>query len=379
MAGLKNNSNLKNQLINKIDNFNFLDKEQWKYTNFNYLSKFNFDNNISKNTISIKNNDSIEVVPVKDLDIKQEKDYLKIFNKIIPQENKFILYNTVYYHNSFYLNINKNTNNAYALIENNIKKDSKNNFSNDRLVFNFNNQSKSTIFINEKDTKKNKNNLVYELFLDNNSHVDFIIFSNQKNATKILNFSAKINKNASLNIYTVNISGELIKNNYYINLDKKNSECNFNGIGLLNKKNHIDNYIEINHNTKNTSSSINYNNILDDFSKGILYAKTIINKDCSKSEASQHNKNMILSKGSSIHSNPQLIINNDDVQCAHGSTTGEIDSEALFYMQSRGINLNQAKKMLINSFLFNIINKIEDKKILSLINSEINFWINNVN
>ena len=213
---------------------------------------------------------------------------------------------------------------------------------------------------------------------DNDSSVDFIVHSNQPNATKILNLSANINKNATLNFYTINISGELIKNNYYFSLNNKNSACNFNGIGLLNKKNHIDNYIEINHNEKHTSSNLNFNNILNDYSKGIFYAKTVINKQCSQSEASQSNKNMLLSKSSSMQSNPQLIINNDDVQCSHGSTTGEIDSDALFYMQSRGIKIDQAKKMLINSFLSNLISEIKNKEILKMINNQINAWIKNV-
>lgn len=379
MVGLKNNLNSKKELINKIDQLTFLNKEQWKYTNFNYLSNFNFSKNISYNSFSIKKNSSIEVLSINDLIKQKNKTYLKFFNKIIPQENKFILYNTTYFHNGYYFDINKNSDNAYAFIDNKITTSSKNDFSNDRMIFNFNKQSKSTIFLNEQNTKNIKNNSVYELYLDNDSIVDFIIHSNQPSATKILNLCANINKNATLNIYTINISGELVKNNYYINLNKKNSECNFNGIGLLNKKNHIDNYIEINHNRKNTTSNLKYNNILNDYSKGIFYARTVINKGCSQSKASQSNKNMLLSKHSSIQSNPQLIINNDDVQCSHGSTTGEIDSDVLFYMQSRGIKLEQAKKMLINSFLFNLINKIENQKTLSLINNQINLWINNVN
>ena len=79
-----------------------------------------------------------------------------------------------------------------------------------------------------------------------------------------------------------------------------------------------------------------------------------------------------------MQSNPQLIINNDDVQCSHGSTTGEIDSDALFYMQSRGIKIDQAKKMLINSFLSNLISEIKNKEILKMINNQINAWIKNV-
>lgn len=379
MAGLKNNLQLKTDLINKINHLTFLNKEQWKYTNFNYLTNFNFkSNDISKNQFTIKKSNSIDVFSINSLTKEKDKKFLKIFNQIIPQENKFILYNTAYFHNGHYFDIKKNSNDAYIFIDNKTTTNSKDNFTNDRMIFNFNKKSRSTIFLNEKNIKKAKNNSVFELYLDNDSSVDFIVHSNQPNATKILNLSANINKNATLNFYTINISGELIKNNYYFSLNNKNSACNFNGIGLLNKKNHIDNYIEINHNEKHTSSNLNFNNILNDYSKGIFYAKTVINKQCSQSEASQNNKNMLLSKSSSMQSNPQLIINNDDVQCSHGSTTGEIDSDALFYMQSRGIKIDQAKKMLINSFLSNLISEIKNKEILKMINNQINAWIKNV-
>ena len=379
MAGLKNNLQLKTDLINKINHLTFLNKEQWKYTNFNYLTNFNFkSNDISKNQFTIKKSNSIDVFPINSLTKEKDKKFLKIFNQIIPQENKFILYNTAYFHNGHYFDIKKNSNDAYIFIDNKTTTNSKDNFTNDRMIFNFNKKSRSTIFLNEKNIKKAKNNSVFELYLDNDSSVDFIVHSNQPNATKILNLSANINKNATLNFYTINISGDLIKNNYYFSLNNKNSACNFNGIGLLNKKNHIDNYIEINHNEKHTSSNLNFNNILNDYSKGIFYAKTVINKQCSQSEASQNNKNMLLSKSSSMQSNPQLIINNDDVQCSHGSTTGEIDSDALFYMQSRGIKIDQAKKMLINSFLSNLISEIKNKEILKMINNQINAWIKNV-
>ena len=379
MAGLKNNLQLKTDLINKINHLTFLNKEQWKYTNFNYLTNFNFkSNDISKNQFTIKKSNSIDVFPINSLTKEKDKKFLKIFNQIIPQENKFILYNTAYFHNGHYFDIKKNSNDAYIFIDNKTTTNSKDNFTNDRMIFNFNKKSRSTIFLNEKNIKKAKNNSVFELYLDNDSSVDFIVHSNQPNATKILNLSANINKNSTLNFYTINISGELIKNNYYFSLNNKNSACNFNGIGLLNKKNHIDNYIEINHNEKHTSSNLNFNNILNDYSKGIFYAKTVINKQCSQSEASQNNKNMLLSKSSSMQSNPQLIINNDDVQCSHGSTTGEIDSDALFYMQSRGIKIDQAKKMLINSFLSNLISEIKNKEILKMINNQINAWIKNV-
>ena len=108
MAGLKNKLKLKNDLINKINTFTFLHKEQWKYTNFNYLANFNFSNDsIPKNPFSIKKSNSIDILSLANLIKEKNKLYLKNFNKIIPQENKFILYNTAYFHNGYYFDIKK--------------------------------------------------------------------------------------------------------------------------------------------------------------------------------------------------------------------------------------------------------------------------------
>ena len=87
-----------------------------------------------------------------------------------------------------------------------------------------------------------------------------------------------INKNASLNIYPIDISGKLIKNNYFINLKGKNSQCYYNGLNLLNKTNHIDNYIEINHNNKHTRSKTNHKNIIDENISNKFSSKQCIKK-----------------------------------------------------------------------------------------------------
>ena len=157
MAGLKNNLQLKTDLINKINHLTFLNKEQWKYTNFNYLTNFNFkSNDISKNQFTIKKSNSIDVFPINNLTKEKDKKFFKIFNQIIPQENKFILYNTAYFHNGHYFDIKKNSDDAYIFIDNKKTTNSKDNFTNDRMIFNFNKKSRSTIFLNEKILKKLK-------------------------------------------------------------------------------------------------------------------------------------------------------------------------------------------------------------------------------
>ena len=118
MVGLKNKLELKNDLINKINTFTFLNKEQWKYTNFNYLANFNFKKkNISKNPFTIKNSDSIGMLSLSDLIKEKNELYLKFFNKIIPQENKFILYNTVYFHYGYYFDIKKKETKKLSLLK----------------------------------------------------------------------------------------------------------------------------------------------------------------------------------------------------------------------------------------------------------------------
>ena len=103
---------------------------------------------------------------------------------------------------------------------------------------------------------------------------------------------------------------------------------------------------------------MNYKVIASGSSNNILFAKAIIKKNSSNCEAYQNNHSLILSEKSTIHSNPQLEIYNDDVQCSHGSTTGQIDDEVIHYMRTRGINTKDAKKLILEGFLNDVVNNI---------------------
>ena len=135
--------------------------------------------------------------------------------------------------------------------------------------------------------------------------------------------------------------------------------------------------IEINHKNKHTYSQCIQKNILSKNSKAIFYNKSIINKNSANSEANQSNKNIMLSSTATVHSNPQLEIYNNDVKCSHGSTTGQLDSEMLFYLQSRGINLERAKMMLLSGFLNEFVESLNAKKYPNYLMNKINSWLNN--
>ena len=150
-------------------------------------------------------------------------------------------------------------------------------------------------------------------------------------------------------------------------------------MNILSGNNYIDNFINIKHCKKNTFSSTNYKNILKDNATGVFYAKAIISKNSINSEANQSNKNLMLSDKATIHSNPQLEIYNDEVKCSHGATTGEIDKDALFYMQSRGIKPSDCKKIILEGFSVEITTKIKNTDIKNIITKKINNWFENGN
>lgn len=381
--------------IDSINKFTIEYNEQWKYTNLNHYKKFNLSlvdnyskidmNYSSDNEITIINNiiqntlnkSTITSLP---LDIAFNDDInncSQIFNAIIPQDkNYFTLYNAAYFNNGNYFHFNKNSSLKKPLyINNNLAQTDSNAFLHNRFLFHFGASFSGTIVIKELYPNAHIVNTVYELYLEENANVEFIIESEKPETVQIMNFGTTIEDNAHLKINVVDISGHLLKNNYFVNLNGKNSQCSYNGLSLLNNNNHVDNYIEINHNNKNTISKANHKNILTDKSVGVFYPKSTINKNSSNSEAYQKNNNLLLSKKSVIHSNPQLMIFNDDVQCSHGSTTGKIDDDALFYLRSRGINLQNSQKMLLNAFLNECIDLINDEIVKNDIKIKVDSWI----
>ena len=400
MVGLNNSlKTISNQALKMLKNYHCSYNEQWKYTSIDNFKNFNFSRNIYDINSGNKHCDDSEIVIVNNIlqnsripsfvHITSIEDALKnnlfncvdIFNKIIPlDKNHFILSNTAYFNggNYFYFEKNRDLKNP-IYINNCIKQKKLTSFYNNRLLFHFGKNFSGKIILKEQNNHEALTNIVCEVYLEENTNVDFIIDSEKPKTIQILNFGSIINKNSVLKIHPIDISGKLIKNNYFINLKGKNSQCYYNGLNLLNHLNHIDNYIEVNHNNKHTVSHTNHKNILDGKSKGIFYSKATINKHSANSEAHQKNNNLILSDKSIVHSNPQLMIYNNDVQCSHGSTTGEVDYDALFYLRSRGICVQKAKMMLLHAFLNEIVDTIRNENIKNNIYDKIQTWIKDVN
>ena len=129
------------------------------------------------------------------------------------------------------------------------------------------------------------------------------------------------------------------------------------------------------HTKPHCTSSQNFKSILNDMSSGVFNGRTVVQEDSQKTNSRQSNKKLLLSDKALMNSNPQLEIYADDVKCAHGSTTGALDKEALFYMQSRGINREEASSLLIRGFASELINEVQHEETKKYLLNKFDHWI----
>ncbi len=198
-----------------------------------------------------------------------------------------------------------------------------------------------------------------------------------ESAINAVNIHVEQEENSQYNLSHFGLGSNLGSLNICSNLNGKGAECHINSLCLTKENQHLDSQVLINHNNSHCTSSQNFKNVLKESSSGVFSGKVIVHKNAQKTNSNQSNKNILLSKTAKMNSNPQLVIDADDVKCSHGSSTGEIDSDALFYLQSRGINENSAKSMLIYGFIAEIIDLVDNHYIKDTILSEFDKWIEN--
>jgi len=159
--------------------------------------------------------------------------------------------------------------------------------------------------------------------------------------------------------YAVDLGGNFVRNNIDVYLNAENVEANLYGVYLATGGQLIDNHSVIHHANPNCESNELYKGILEENSKGVFNGKIIVSKDAQKTNAFQQNNSLVLSESATMNTKPQLEIFADDVKCSHGATIGQLDEEALFYLKSRGVNGDEAKRILQQAFLSEVTEKIK--------------------
>ena len=177
------------------------------------------------------------------------------------------------------------------------------------------------------------------------------------------NTQAHVARDAHYTSFLISLSGKMVRHNLEISLNEAGASAASFGLYALNNYEHLDNHTFIHHKAAHTQSEQLFKGILDDNSKGIFTGRILVGKNAQQINSSQLNKTLLLSKTAQSHSQPQLEIFADDVKCSHGSTTGQLSPDEIFYLQSRGIDINRAKQILSHAYLQEILLKIDNKEL----------------
>ncbi|HZD39694.1 MAG TPA: Fe-S cluster assembly protein SufD, partial [Terriglobales bacterium] len=169
---------------------------------------------------------------------------------------------------------------------------------------------------------------------------------------------AHLEAQCQLRAHAITLSGALVRNHLHAVLAGEGAECLLNGLYVIDGKQHVDNYTEIEHMKPRATSLELYKGILGGSAHAVFNGKILVHKDAQKTNARQTNKNLLVSREAVVNTQPQLEIHADDVKCSHGSTIGQLDRDALFYLRSRGLDARDAQSLLTYAFASDVVGRI---------------------
>ena len=194
-------------------------------------------------------------------------------------------------------------------------------------------------------------NAVTEIVCAENSNVEH--YRLEFASSKSFNFlTLRVNQKRDSNVASHSIlrGGAIVRNTVHPVLAGEGSNCDIYGLYVSEGRQHMDNFMRVEHASPRCDSRQFYNGVLDGRSRGVFHGRIIVHEGAEKTDAKQTNRNLLLSDSARIDTKPQLEIYNDDVKCTHGATIGQMDEEALFYLRSRGVSERNARMMMLRAF-----------------------------
>ena len=393
----------------RIKNFNIFQKkgfpskkeESWKYTDlkriiYNNLNKLEVPNNkktsrynsewLLKNfkhnqiilvngdfvssTFSFEAKEKIKIKPLKTV-LKDKKDFKKIRDYFTDQQNSLTSLNHALVNDGIFLEIEDNYSFKKPLIIYNFfNKSSENKIINNKCFISLGKNSKLSLleYYKAEDSIKYFNNTIHHYSIQKNSILKkFSIDNNLDNSYNYHLTNVKSYSNSIFENFLFSSGSSFVKNEIHCDLLESFSSCFVNALIFLSKQQHHELKTNINHKHQHCKSSQLVKSILLDKSNGTYQGKIYVDKDAQKTNGYQLSKALVLSENSAFNSKPELEIYADDVKCSHGSSTGNIDQNSIFYLMSRGLSKEQANKMLVEGFLNEAIETITEPNIQSLI------------
>lgn len=203
-------------------------------------------------------------------------------------------------------------------------------------------------------------NAVTEVYVGENSHFNILRVQNEhNNAAKLTHTFIHQESNSSAVSNNITLHGGLVRNSTYHTLNGEGADCNALGLYLTDRWQHIDNFVSIDHVAPNCTSNQLFKGVLDDYATGAFNGRIRVSDGAQKTLAYQKNNSILLTDDARMDTKPQLEIYADDVKCSHGATVGQLDEDAMFYLRSRGIGVDEARLMLMFGFAHEVIEHIK--------------------
>ena len=212
-------------------------------------------------------------------------------------------------------------------------------------------------------------NCVTEIFAGKDARVDYYKLQNDhENASLIDNTYISQERQSVVSVHTFSLGGKITRNNLNYYQKGEHIDSILNGVTILDKKQHVDHYTLVHHAEPNCESHQDYKGIFDGESTGVFNGKILVDKIAQKTDAFQQNNNLLISDYATLNTKPQLEIFADDVKCSHGCTVGQLDEDALFYLQSRGIPKKEAQALMMYAFANNVLDSVKIPELKARVN-----------
>ena len=386
------NISLKKEFLNKFIKDGLPNKslENWKFSDINQIIKkeigdLSFYNDISTpnkidSAIYLNGLEQNSIVFIngraEKIDFQfEEKNKIEIFddfelNNNYSEINSLINLNSAFVEKSFKILIKENYSLKKPLViyhYTNKKIKSKN--INLRLDFILEkNSSLKLIDVLSDISEKNFINTFYSFKLNQDAILKNYKIDNKNNNNIKYSFTnIEHEKNSLSETFIVSSGSDFNKNEINCNLNGKYASAFINGIFSLNKKKHHEIRTRVNHLTEFTKSYQLIKSVLENEARAVYQGKIYVNSDAQKTDGYQLSKAVLLDETTEFNAKPELEIYADDVKCSHGSASGSLNENSIFYLMSRGLNYKEAKELLIKGFLLDVVEKITDSEIKNLI------------
>jgi len=254
--------------------------------------------------------------------------------------------------------------------------DSVANFPRNLIVLEENAQARMVINHAGSSVGEYMNNIVTEISLAQNARLNLATLQEDAlEATHLSNTFASVARDAVFDSFTLSMGGRMTRNDSLVTLDGEGAECRLDGAYLMRGRQHCDNTTRVEHKVPDTRSDEMFKGVLDDEARAVFQGKIVVERDAQRTDGQMLNKTMLLSDRAEIDTKPELEIYADDVKCAHGAASGQVDETALFYLRSRGIPEAHARNLLIQSFMGQVVDRIADEALRELVIDKIVHWL----